>query len=65
VLNGWVFVTMAGRKTVEPTMDVPVTVYGTLSVGPSSAGEAGMSLYRLLADGVEVPGQPSVWTFGR
>ncbi len=63
-MNGWVFVTMAGHKTVEPTMDVSITVYGTLSVGPAPAGEAGMSLYRLVADGVEAPKPPSVWTFG-
>jgi hypothetical protein len=55
-LNQWIYVTMGGGKSVEQWMDVPVTVFGTLSVGAKFDTEnKGWCLYRMDGDKVVLP----------
>ncbi len=59
-MNEWMFVRMDGEKDADAIMDVPVTVFGTLSVGERKKADMGWSLYRMVADKVIVP-KESMW----
>ncbi len=59
-MNEWMFVRMGGEKDADAIMDVPVTVFGTLSVGERKKADMGWSLYRMVADKVIVP-KESMW----
>ena len=54
-MNEWMFVTMAPGKPAELMMDVPVTVFGGLSVGEEKKKDMGWSLYRMVSAKVIVP----------
>ena len=55
-LNQWIFVTMGQGKSTQQFMDVPVTVFGTIDVGPKYDEEnKGWCLYRMTGDKVELP----------
>jgi hypothetical protein len=54
-LNEWMFVKMGNGKDTDAVMDVPVTVFGTLSVGEQNKKDMGWSLYRMAADKVRIP----------
>lgn len=55
-LNQWIYVVMDPGKSAETTMDVPVTVFGTLRVGTEFDGQAsGWCLYRMTSEKVEAP----------
>ena len=54
-MNEWMFVQMAKGKTADLMMDVPVTVFGTLSVGEEKKKDMGWSLYRMVSDKVLIP----------
>ena len=57
-LNQWIYVAMDRGKTAEATMDVPVTVFGTLNVGTEyDAQNTGWCLYRMTSEKVETPGK--------
>ncbi len=49
-MNEWVFVQMEEGKTADAVMDVPVTVFGVLSVGEKHSSK--WSLYRLVSNKV-------------
>ncbi len=59
-MNEWMFVWMKKGKTAEAIMDLPVTVFGTLSVGEQKKRDTGWSLYRMVSDRVAVP-EHSIW----
>lgn len=55
-LNQWVYVTMAGEKTVDSTMDIPLTVFGTLGVGTQYDQDSqGWCLYRMTCEKLDLP----------
>ncbi len=55
-LNQWIYVRMDNGKTTESTMDIPVTVFGTFSVGSEfDEQNKGWCLYRMTFDKIEVP----------
>lgn len=54
-MNEWMFVQMESGKNADAIMDVPVTVFGTLSVGEEKKANTGWSLYRMVSDKVVVP----------
>ncbi len=55
-LNQWIYVAMDRGKTVEATMDVPVTVYGTFKVERKfDVQNTGWCLYRMTSEKVELP----------
>ncbi len=54
-MNEWMFVEMEKGKTAEVMMDIPITVFGTLSVGEQKKEDTGWSLYRMVSDKVVIP----------
>jgi hypothetical protein len=54
-MNEWMFVQMEKGKTADAVMDIPLTVFGTLSVGEQKKANTGWSLYRMQSDRVSVP----------
>ena len=55
-LNQWIYVTMGQGKSAQQLMDVPVTVFGTIGVGPKYDEEnKGWCLYRMTGDKVDLP----------
>ena|ERR1039458_10241355 len=54
-MNEWIFVQMDKGKTGEVMMDMPITVFGTLSVGEEKKKEMSWTLYRMVSDKVSVP----------
>lgn len=50
-LNEWMFVNI--DPPVEATMDVPVTLFGTLYASPDREGDQVLSLYRMQAQAME------------
>ncbi len=54
-MNEWMFVQMKKGKTAEVMMDIPITVFGTLSVGEEKKEDTGWSLYRMVSDKVVIP----------
>ncbi len=55
-LNQWIDVTMEKGKSTEWKMDVPITVFGTLSVGAKyDHANKGWCLYRMVSDKVGIP----------
>ncbi len=59
-MNEWMFVRMGGGMDADAVMDVPVTVFGTLSVGEKKKADMGWSLYRMVADKVLAP-KETIW----
>jgi hypothetical protein len=53
-MNEWMYVEMEKGKSAEATMDIPITVFGTLSVG-AQIKESNWTLYRMVANKVSVP----------
>ena len=53
-MNEWMYVEMQKGKSAEATMDMPITVFGTLSVG-AQIKESNWTLYRMISDKVSVP----------
>jgi hypothetical protein len=54
--NQWIYVTMDPGKTTSQLMDVPITVFGTLSVGMKLDKDSmGWCLYRMTSDKVDMP----------
>ncbi len=57
-LNQWIDVTMEKGKSTEWKMDVPITVFGTLSVGTKyDHANKGWCLYRMVSDKVGIPSE--------
>jgi hypothetical protein len=55
-LNQWIYVTMGEGRTADSTMDVPITIYGTLQVREGAGPQdGGWCLYRMTADKIEKP----------
>jgi hypothetical protein len=55
-LNQWIYVKMDNGKTTESTIDIPVTVFGTFSVGGEfDQQNKGWCLYRMTSDKIEIP----------
>jgi hypothetical protein len=55
-LNQWIYVTMEPGKPTSQLMDVPITVFGTLSVGMKIDKDSmGWCLYRMTSDKVDMP----------
>ncbi len=54
-MNEWMFVQMVQGKAADATMDVPVTVFGTLAVGEEKKENMGWSLYRMAGQKVSAP----------
>ena len=55
-LNQWIYVKMDAGKTAESMMDIPITVFGTFSVGREfDSGNNGWCLYRMTSDKIEAP----------
>jgi hypothetical protein len=55
-INQWIYVTMAPGQSTDPLMDVPVTVWGTLSVDDHFKQQKdGWCLYRMVSDKVDLP----------
>jgi hypothetical protein len=55
-LNQWIFVTMEKGKSTGWSVDIPITVYGTLGVGKKYDKEnKGWCFYRLVAEKVALP----------
>jgi hypothetical protein len=59
-MNEWMYVQMAQGKSADSLMDVPITVFGTISVGEEKKQDMEWSLYRMVADKVVIPKQ-SFW----
>ncbi len=53
-MNEWMYVEMEKGKSAEAMMDMPITVFGTLSVG-AKIKESNWTLYRMIADKVSIP----------
>ena len=53
-MNEWMYVEMEKGQSAEATMDIPITVFGTLSVG-AQIKESNWTLYRMVSDKVSVP----------
>ena len=53
-LNQWIYVEMAGT-TVENVMDIPITVFGTLSVDDLEKQDKDWCLYRMVGDKIDLP----------
>ncbi len=53
-MNEWMYVEMNKGKSADATMDIPITVFGTLSVG-AQIKESNWTLYRMMADKVSIP----------
>ncbi len=51
-MNEWVYVQLAPEESVEPILDKPITVAGTLMVGADVQDGQVLSLYRMAADQV-------------
>ncbi len=57
-LNQWIYVTMDPGKPTSQLMDVPITVFGTLSVGMKIDKDSmGWCLYRMTSGKVDMPKQ--------
>ncbi len=57
-LNQWIDVTMEKGKSTEWKMDVPITIFGTLSVGTKyDRQNKGWCLYRMVSDKVGIPSE--------
>jgi hypothetical protein len=55
-LNQWAYVTMADGRTIDPVMDIPVTVFGILNINsPNQQQDNGWCLYRMTSDKVDLP----------
>lgn len=54
-MNEWMFVQMEKGKNSEAVMDVPVTVFGTLTVGEEKKEGQGWNLYHMVSDKVGIP----------
>ena len=55
-LNQWIYVRMAEGRPTESMMDVPVTVFGTMTVGTKfDEQNMGWCLYRMVSDRVDLP----------
>jgi hypothetical protein len=59
-MNEWMFVQMAKGSSADAIMDIPVTVFGTFSVGEEKKTNTGWSLYRMVSDKVSFSKQ-SIW----
>lgn len=53
-LNQWIYVEMSGT-TVDNVMDVPITVFGTLSIHNLNTQNKDWCLYRMSGDKVDLP----------
>jgi hypothetical protein len=53
-MNEWMYVEMDKGKSADAAMDLPITVFGTLSVG-AQIKESNWTLYRMTADKVSIP----------
>ena len=54
--NDWIYATVPSEaKKVEDQMDVPLTVYGTLTIDGALSDPSMPTLYRLVVDKVEAP----------
>jgi len=55
-LNQWIYVTMEPGNQTSELMDIPITVFGTLSVGMNmDKDNLGWCLYRMTSDKVAMP----------
>ena len=54
-LNEWMFVQMKKGASTDAIMDVPLTVFGTLSVGEEKKQNQAWNLYRMVSDKVLIP----------
>ncbi len=55
-LNQWIYVKMIDGKTVDSTMDIPLTVFGTLGVGTNyDQDNQGWCLYRMTCEKLDLP----------
>ncbi len=61
-MNEWVMVRLPAGRTVTMDMDRPISVTGNFEVGEQIEEGSVISLYRMVADRVEVDeGKPSGW----
>ena len=60
-LNEWVMVNMEKGKKTRITMDVPMTVYGTIETGEKYEDMKGWSLYRMTGEKTKIPNNFKMW----